>query len=64
MVQVVFITDYHIPEDVQGQRVVGLVGSGAALGAWDPNDAPRGVEYPPKSGESLPPCQRVPAQVC
>ena len=51
MVQVVFITDYHVPEDLSGQRVLAVVGGCTALGSWDPNDAPRGIEYPPRSGK-------------
>ena len=53
MVQVVFITEYHVPEDLSGQRVLAVVGEGTALGNWDPNDAPRGIEYPPRSGKYL-----------
>ena len=51
MVQVVFITDYHVPDDLSGQRVLAVVGGCTALGSWDPNDAPRGIEYPPRSGK-------------
>ena len=51
MVQVVFITDYHVPDDLSGQRVLAVVGSSTALGNWDPNDGPRGIEYPPRSGK-------------
>ena len=51
MVQVVFITDYHVADDLSGQRVLAVVGGCTALGSWDPNDAPRGIEYPPRSGK-------------